>query len=248
MNSPTKILVLSAALALSHPPGALAAPAVAGDWNSNWGNLSLEQNGAEVEGWFEIDEEEGVIYGKLKGNVLNGYWMQDADEDECDEELGGSYTWGRVQLVFDHNGRFSGRIGYCDEGLSEGGWTGSKRPLARAPQASRRGQGRSPDNRRGDYPSVAGSWNSDFGRLILQQSGNQVTGGYPGGRLQGSLSGQALDGYWAQESGRQACSFKKFDTYYWGRMRLVFVEERFSGSWRYCEDGPSQGGWNGTRR
>lgn len=248
MNKLSKTLALTAVLALGHAPGAVAAPDVAGDWNTNWGELSLDQDGTEVDGWFEIDDVEGVIYGELQGNVLNGYWLQDSDEDECDEALADSYTWGRLQLVFDRNGRFSGRIGYCDEGLSEGGWTGSRRPAARAPQPSRKGQSRSPEKRRSKLPSVAGSWNSDFGRLILQQSGDQITGGYPGGRLQGRLNGQALDGYWAQESGRQACSFKKFDTYYWGRFRFVFVDGRFAGSWRYCEDGPSQGGWNGTRR
>ncbi len=250
MNILTKTLALIAALTLTHAPVAVAAPAVAGDWNTNWGELYLEQDGAEVEGWFEVDDEEGVIFGELKGNVLNGYWLQDSDDDECDEALGGSYTWGRVQLVFDHGGRFRGRIGYCDEGLSEGGWTGSKRPVARAPQGPRRGQGRSPEIRRKSASSVAGSWNSDFGHLILWQSGSQVTGEYPGGRIHGRLDGQVLNGYWTQESGGRIpmCSYNRFGTYYWGRMRLVFVNGRFSGSRLYCEDGPVLNGWNGTRR
>lgn len=88
----------------------------------------------------------------------------------------------------------------------------------------------------GDMPS--GSYQTDFGTLILIKNGNKVTGTYEGsnGRLEGILSGNVLTGTW-----RNVHSNKQ------GKFIFTFSGDftSFSGKWNYDNNTPSKI-WNGS--
>lgn len=84
-----------------------------------------------------------------------------------------------------------------------------------------------------------GSWQSDFGTLSLQQSGNRVTGSYPhhSGRIEATASGNSLSGRWIEYDNEGTFSFS-----------MSADGRSFSGSWKEVRPNPSGGGaWNGRR-
>lgn len=85
--------------------------------------------------------------------------------------------------------------------------------------------------------NVTGNYKTDFGTMILQQNGTQVTGTYDylGGRIEGTLNGFTLTGWWYQTNGK-------------GRLIFTFNTDGsgFKGKWSYESAEPS-GIWNGTR-
>ncbi len=97
---------------------------------------------------------------------------------------------------------------------------------------------------------IQGKWQSNWGEIILQQSGNNITGTYTtsNGKIYGVLDGNTLTGYWTQDSASQSCSTAKYGTRYWGRIKFTFDQfKTFSGNWGYCDDPPETGGWTGKR-
>ena len=74
--------------------------------------------------------------------------------------------------------------------------------------------------------------------MLLQQSGNRVTGTYKhaNGRIDGTMNGNTFTGWWYQDNAK-------------GRFVFVFNNDfsEFSGEWSYNEDEPSSG-WNGKRK
>lgn len=98
---------------------------------------------------------------------------------------------------------------------------------------------------------VSGTWNSNWGKMTLKQSGSEVTGTYAtnNGKIFGTLNGNVLEGVWTQSSASRKCSTESYGSRYWGRIRFVFDQGgRFSGNWGYCNDEPKSGGWSGTRQ
>ena len=84
-----------------------------------------------------------------------------------------------------------------------------------------------------------GSWQSDFGTLSLQQSGNRVTGSYPhhSGRIEATASGNSLSGRWIEYDNEGTFVFS-----------MSADGRSFSGSWKEVKPNPSGGGaWNGRR-
>ena len=100
--------------------------------------------------------------------------------------------------------------------------------------------------------NITGTWDSNWGRMVFEQTGNNVTGTYAtsNGKIFGTFHGNILEGYWTQSSAGKKCSTQKYDSFYWGRISFVFDHQNnhFSGSWGYCEDTPSSGGWSGTKQ
>jgi len=72
--------------------------------------------------------------------------------------------------------------------------------------------------------NASGIYQSDFNEMTLQQSGNQVSGTYKhsDGRIEGTLSGTTLSGWWTQSNGK-------------GRIVFVFSPDfsSFTGKWGY---------------
>ncbi len=85
--------------------------------------------------------------------------------------------------------------------------------------------------------SWGGAWSSNFGRMSLQQSGGKVTGtyDYKGGRLEGAVAGNVLQGRWTQTNGSG-----RFE------LRLGADGASFSGRWGNGET-LNGGFWNGRR-
>lgn len=96
---------------------------------------------------------------------------------------------------------------------------------------------------------IAGTWTTSEGELSLIQQGNQITGSYPTdhGEVTGILYGDLLEGYWIEDASSERCSAAKNGRYYWGRLRLQFQGDMFSGKWGYCENELSLN-WTGKRK
>jgi hypothetical protein len=84
---------------------------------------------------------------------------------------------------------------------------------------------------------ASGTYQTDFNDLTIQQSGNQITGSYSflNGRIEGTLEGHTLTGWWYQSNGK-------------GRLLFEFNYDfsGFVGKWNYNEAAPSSK-WNGSR-
>ena len=108
-----------------------------------------------------------------------------------------------------------------------------------------------PSSGMGDFGlSISCNWtSSESGSMAIQQYGSDVRATYPlkNGRIQGRMNGTALEGYWIQDSSGRRCSYPVDNSYYWGRIRLNFTSQSYSGSWGYCDDEP-RSNWHGTRK
>jgi hypothetical protein len=64
------------------------------------------------------------MQGVLNRNVFDGYWIEDASGQRCQQPMNGRYFWGRLRFVFEGD-RFSGQWGYCNAEPSSS-WTGTR--------------------------------------------------------------------------------------------------------------------------
>lgn len=97
---------------------------------------------------------------------------------------------------------------------------------------------------------IDGAWSSSEGEISFAQQGSQVAGRYAAadnGELTGHLYGDLLEGYWIEDNSAERCSSPKNGRYYWGRLRLQFQGDKFSGMWGYCEKELSKN-WTGQRK
>jgi len=193
------------------PPGGCSG--FAGSWNmSAFGIATLGVDAAgRVSGGYTNGG--GRIEATVAGDVLTGTWTQPGRS-------------GGLQARLNPGGQsFS-----CE--WSEGG------RVAGGCNASCRGPAQPLiyDIDRG--ASFAGEWETGYGTVVLLVSGSQVTGSYtrPPGRIEGTLSGNVLEGRWIQADR-------------WGRMRLQLAADgrSFNGTWTESS-GRGGGVWNGTRR
>ena len=84
-----------------------------------------------------------------------------------------------------------------------------------------------------------GTWDTSLlGQMVLQQSGNTVTGTYPnGGSIQGTVTGNDLVASWTlPTSGSGTFDITNSTDY-----------QSFSGKWRFGTTGEWAGDWTGTR-
>lgn len=94
-----------------------------GVWGSTEGDIRFRQQGNRLSGRYATDN--GEIVGTVDNNVLRGFWIEDHSGRRCATPRNGRYFWGRVEFRFSGDS-FSGRWGYCDEGLS-GSWSGQRK-------------------------------------------------------------------------------------------------------------------------
>ncbi len=71
---------------------------------------------------------------------------------------------------------------------------------------------------------------------------------YGGGRIEGTVTGNVLTGYWLQEESPTSCDRPQGGTTHWGRIRFTFNADRteFTGLWSDCGDAPTKP-WAGRR-
>ncbi|PKP36770.1 MAG: hypothetical protein CVT98_07105 [Bacteroidetes bacterium HGW-Bacteroidetes-15] len=87
--------------------------------------------------------------------------------------------------------------------------------------------------------SISGTYQTEWGEMILQQSGNQVTGTYKhnNGVIKGTLNGRTLVGTWSQSNGKGKVVFEFNDDF-----------SSFTGRWNYNDDEPTKTGWSGKKK
>jgi hypothetical protein len=94
-------------------------PDVGGRWSTNFGTMTLQQDGEEVTGTYTHDD--GRIVATLSDHVLTGQWME-APDGEHDSDSG------TFRLVFAPDGQsFAGnwRYGFSGDGW-DGDWSGTR--------------------------------------------------------------------------------------------------------------------------
>ena len=89
-----------------------------------------------------------------------------------------------------------------------------------------------------------GAWETDWGRMELQQNGNKVNGTYTHdqGRIQGTVSGRNLTGTWSEYPSYSPPGDA-------GDIVFIISEDcsSFDGKWRYGTSGGWSGSWTGAR-
>jgi hypothetical protein len=223
----------------SYPQPSQPMYGLSGGWNTSEGVVTFRQNGADLSGSYPTDH--GELVGRLGGNVYDGYWIEDASGQRCQQPMNGRFYWGRVHFVFEAD-RFTGQWGYCNEAPSRA-WTGSRLAAPAAPPPTY-----APPPPPPSAFGIGGVWNTSEGPVTFRQQGGNVTASYPTdrGEMVGWMNGNVFDGFWIEDNSAHRCGEPKNGRYYWGRLRFVFEGDRFTGNWGYCEAAPGTG-WSGTR-
>ena len=206
-----KILLLTMLL-LSYL-GIVKAQTIEGVYNTDFNEMTLQIDGDQVIGSYKWSD--GRIQGTLSGHTLTGWWTQ---------------SNGKGRFVFEFNSDFStftGKWGRNDAEPSSK-WNGTKKAgLVVAKPSDTKTEA-----------SINGVYNTDFQEMTLQIDGDHVTGTYKwsDGRIDGTLLGHTLTGWWTQSNGK-------------GRFVFEFNSDfsAFTGKWGRNDAEPS-GKWNGTRK
>ncbi|MGD1103337.1 MAG: SprB repeat-containing protein [Terriglobia bacterium] len=93
---------------------------IAGTWTSSddsFGSLAVSQSGSNVN--MQYPKRKGRVIGQLRGNVFDGYWIQDFSGRHCSHPQYNSSFWGRMILTFNGDS-YTGNWGYCDEAPGTG--------------------------------------------------------------------------------------------------------------------------------
>jgi hypothetical protein len=182
---------------------------ISGVYSTDFNEMTLSQNGNKVTGTYK--HQNGRIEGTLDGETLTGWWYQDN---------------GKGKFVFkfksDYSG-FKGKWGYNDAAPGSI-WNGT-RTSVQEPILS-------------DVGKTNGVFDTDFNELTIVQSGNKVSGTYKhqNGRIEGTLNGRTLTGWWYQDNGKGKFVFE-FNSDFSG----------FTGKWGYNDASPTSK-WDGKRK
>jgi len=188
---------------------------ISGEWNTDEGKIVFNQEDNNVTGIYKFGDAR--IEGTLSGNILEGNWYE-APTYECPNDKG------RLIFEFDSRGNiFEGKWSYCENEPTRT-WNGVREQSA--------------------LPlNIAGEWYTEFGKMVLKQEFNRITGTYEfgNGRIEGIISGYTLKGFWSEEPTYDCPSEK-------GPFEFNFSSNGnvFRGVWGYCEEEPKNS-WIGVR-
>jgi len=211
----------------SQPASSAGAPEViarafAGCWDSpEWGWMRLETDGTTVSGTYEHDE--GRIEGVVEGSALLGMWLEEPSYAPPDDG-------GDIEFVLSEDGQsFTGHWRYgTGEGWS-GSWTAVRVECEPAAPS-------------GAAVQWANKWDTTYGEMELQFSGDLVTGEYESddGRIEGTVSGLLITGIWSEEPSYAPPNDA-------GQFEFTLDEDgrSFTGRWRYGSEGTWRS-WSGT--
>lgn len=98
----------------------------------------------------------------------------------------------------------------------------------------------------------AGNWTTSYGDMVIAVNGTDATGTYTlsGGLLYGRVDGPVFSGTWAQPDGAgRTCETAFQGSKAWGRFVFTLGADgnSFTGTWGYCNDPATSGGWDGAR-
>jgi hypothetical protein len=95
---------------------------------------------------------------------------------------------------------------------------------------------------------VAEVWATGQGTMTIAVLPFSLEGTYDqdNGRIVASKSGDAMVGYWGEDSSSTECPTELLGTKYWGRVNFTFDAARthFDGKWSYCDADPDSE-WSG---
>ena len=202
-----KILFITL-LTLLLPISLVEAQNASGTYNTDFSEMTLQQNGNKVTGTYNWAD--GRIEGTISGRTVSGWWYQ---------------SNGKGKFVFDFNSDFSAFTGKWgrNNDTPSGKWDGKRIGGASV-----------------SAPAVelSGTYDTDFSEMTLQQYGNKVTGTYKwaDGRIEGTISGHTVTGWWYQSNGK-------------GKFVFEFNSDfsAFTGKWGRNNDTPS-GKWDGKKK
>jgi hypothetical protein len=92
------------------------------------GKLYVEVDEAgRLEGFYEHGATFGEVYGRVEGNTLTGFWMENGSPMTCANERHGAATWGRLKWAFNDESGFVGLFNYCGaEPIETKAWSGTR--------------------------------------------------------------------------------------------------------------------------
>ncbi len=75
----------------------------------------------------EYGDDEGRFFqARIKGMVLDGYWVEKKSKERCNSSKDGSHYWGRVRMQFSADAKsLKGSWGYCNNHPTNT-WNGSR--------------------------------------------------------------------------------------------------------------------------
>lgn len=236
-----------------------------GIWKTSYGQMVLQETQSspnqgealtQVSGTYATDN--GKIEAVIYDTGLTGYWIEDKAARKCDTQKQGSYYWGRIEFnkAIPDADKFVGQWSYCDEPL-ERQWSGERLESSTSHQNISSSPSQPPKSPQTKPFQAAwqGDWDTSEGRMALKfptegQDDTIVTGSYSqdGGRIEGYVQNNVLNGYWAENSSSQRCSEPRLGTYHWGRIQFVVnaTGNEFDGKWSYCDAEPDLA-WTGKR-
>lgn len=149
-----------------------------GTWSTQWGDMTLTQNGSTVTGKYTHDD--GTISGTVNGNVLTGTWKEPGQV-------------GKIRFVMSSDGKtFSGGWGYNDEAPERSGWDGTRKTSVTYTDGGS-------NNSSKPSASLSGvSWNNSTQKLTFTISYSKVGSGawvgiVPSGTKDDERSADAVD-------------------------------------------------------
>jgi len=189
-------------------------------------NYHYFNNGVQP-GTIALKHSDGTVYGPWQaqgaigqGGVPNAYWFVRPSV---------LLKSGTYLVIDSHPATWSHNSGTQGAGFVR--LWGVKQPLAAVSQGT------------------AGVWDTSEGVLAFTQNGYAVAGSYSqdNGKIDGTINGAVLDGYWTESSSGQRCPTAHNGNYYWGKIHFVFSGNTFTGAWGYCTANPDHP-WTGKKR
>jgi hypothetical protein len=148
-----------------------SAQGFSGSWDTNMGQMALQQNGNRLTGTYSSS---GTVEGTVTGNYVTGTYTNGAYEGQFE-----------FTLTPDGNS-FAGR--WWRPGRDRP-WTGTRIGGASQPPQVQ------PQPQPSGHASFVGSWDTNMGQMALQQNGNRLTGTYSSsGTVEGTVTGHYVTG------------------------------------------------------
>lgn len=157
---------------------------VSGVYDTDYGELTISQQGQQIRGSYP----DGEIKGVVTGYTVEGTWKQ-------------TYSQGRITFQFRTNlSGFSGVWG-TGEDPPTSPWNGTRKAgtLKQAPIAPSVVE---------TALDISGLYDSSYGELSFSQMGNRIEGSYPTGTIEAVMHGRIVTGSWIQSGSRGLIRFE----------------------------------------
>ncbi|WP_298367072.1 hypothetical protein [uncultured Lutibacter sp.] len=191
---------------------------IAGEYATDYGKMTLNQNGNLVTGNYEGGN--GTLKGNIEGNRFFGTWKNSSNS-----------RTGNFEFIFNSDlSAFTGKYGY-NTATPTKKWNGKKVNSTASTNTIKT----SPVK----IINIAGEYATDYGKMILNQNGNLVSGNYEGGNgtIKGNIEGNRFFGTWKNSSNSRTGSFE-----------FIFNSDlsAFTGKYGYNTATPTKK-WNGKK-